>query len=401
MVAKIISGKNIQGALNYNEKKVDQDKAELIWQNGFQKDIQTMNFCEKLKRFTDLTMRNGQTKTNAVHISLNFAVGEKIKTETLVDISKEYLKELGFESQPYLVYLHKDAGHPHIHIVTTNIKSSGERISLHNLGNTKSEIARKRIEKQYGLIRADSNKLKRLESPDVAKVNYGKDDTKRAISNVVRGIVDSYKFTSIPELNAVLASYNVTADRGHKKSTMFAKKGLLYWALDKNGNKAGIPIKASSIYSSSTLKKLEVKFEINKDRRKPYREQLRNAIDRVMKTKASPAGFQQALASKGIDVLFRKNEQGRLYGVTFIDHNTKSVFNGSDLGKAYSANALNQWFLQSKFTNEKHKSTLLTSIFLIVQNLTKSNWICYMITKIILHFILSFMNILYVFSHPL
>lgn len=178
MVAKIISGKNIQGALNYNEKKVDQDKAELIWQNGFQKDIQSMNFYDKLKRFTDLTIRNGQTKTNAVHISLNFAIGEKIMDVTLVDISKEYLTELGFGSQPYLVYLHKDAGHPHIHIVTTNIKSSGERINLHNLGNTKSEIARKRIEKHYGLIRADSNKLKRLEAPNLAKVNYGKDDTK-------------------------------------------------------------------------------------------------------------------------------------------------------------------------------------------------------------------------------
>lgn len=217
----------------------------------------------------------------------------------------------------------------------------------------------------------------------------------------MRGVVDSYKFTSIPELNAVLANYNVTADRGHKGSTMFAKKGLLYWALDKNGNKAGIPIKASSLYGSPTLKKLEAKFEINRDRRKSYKELLRNSINRVMKTKASPAGFQQALTSKGIDVIFRKNEQGRLYGVTFIDHNTRSVFNGSDLGKAYSANALNQWFLQSKFTNEKNESTLLTSIFLIVQNLTKSNWICYMITKIILHFILSFMNILYVFSHPL
>src|SRR5690606_34441022 len=195
------------------------------------------------------------------------------------------------------------------------------------------------------------------ESPDVAKVNYGKDDTKRAISNVVRGIVDSYKFTSIPELNAVLANYNVTADRGHKESKMFAKKGLLYWALDKNGNKAGIPIKASSIYGSPMLKKLEVKFEINRDRRKPYREQLRNSIDRVMKTKASPAGFQQALASKGIDVLFRKNEQGRLYGVTFIDHNTKSVFNGSDLGKSYSANALSQWFSNTKTIHSERNTS--------------------------------------------
>lgn len=70
-----------------------------------------------------------------------------------------------------------------------------------------------------------------------------------------------------------------------------------------------------------------------------------------MKAKASPAGFQQALSSKGINVLFRRNEEGRLYGVTFIDHNTKSVFNGSDLGKSYSANALSQWFGKTNASN--------------------------------------------------
>lgn len=357
MVAKINSGKSINGALNYNEKKVDQGKAELIWQSGFHKDVQHLNFYDKLQRFDDLILRNERTKTNAVHISLNFAVGEKIHEAKLIQIANDYLEQIGFGDQPYLVYLHKDAGHPHVHVVTTNIKSTGERISLHNLGRTKSEEARRNIEIQYGLVRADQNELKKMEQPILSKVNYGKDDTKRAVSNVVRGIVDSYKFTSIPELNAVLSKYNVVADRGSKASKMYAKKGLLYWALDKKGEKVGIPIKASSIYGSPTLKKLEAKFEINKGLRKPYKEQLKNAIDRVMKTKASAAGFQQVLSSKGIDVLFRRNEQGRIYGVTFIDHNSRSVFNGSDLGNAYSANALSQGFIGINAARLQNNST--------------------------------------------
>jgi len=125
---------------------------------------------------------------------------------------------------------------------------------------------------------------------------------------------------------------------------MYAKNGLLYWALDEKGQKVGIPIKASSIYSSPTLKSLERKFESNKKRNATQKDQLKTSIDQVMKAKASPAGFQQALSSKEIDVLFRRNEEGRLYGVTFIDHNTRSVFNGSDLGKSYSANALSRLF---------------------------------------------------------
>src|SRR5690606_12495609 len=234
------------------------------------------------------------SKTNSVHISLNFAVGEQIPDSKLVEIADQYLNEIGFQDQPYLLYAHKDAGHPHIHIVTTNIKSTGKRISLHNLGRTKSEEARKAIEIQYGLIPAKQADFQKAENQRFSKVNYGKDDTKRAISNVVRSVVDTYKFSSLPELNAALSCFNVVADRGSKNSTMYAKNGLLYWALDEKGQKVGIPIKASSIYSSPTLKSLERKFESNKKRNATQKDQLKTSIDQVMKAKASPAGFQQA-----------------------------------------------------------------------------------------------------------
>ena len=43
-------------------------------------------------------------------------------------------------------------------------------------------------------------------------------------------------------------------------------------------------------------------------------------------------------------MVYRSSEKGQLYGVTYIDHNNKAVFNGSDLGKIYSAKALTQRF---------------------------------------------------------
>lgn len=45
-----------------------------------------------------------------------------------------------------------------------------------------------------------------------------------------------------------------------------------------------------------------------------------------------------------IDVIFRENEKGRIYGVTFIDHNRREVFNGSRMGKEFSANIYNELF---------------------------------------------------------
>ena len=53
---------------------------------------------------------------------------------------------------------------------------------------------------------------------------------------------------------------------------------------------------------------------------------------------------EQQLREQGIDVIFRQNDSGRIYGVTFIDHDSRVVLNGSRLGKEYSANVFNERF---------------------------------------------------------
>jgi hypothetical protein len=214
------------------------------------------------------------------------------------------------------------------------------------LGKTKSEETRKQIERKYNLVPAESKK-ESLAIERVLKVEYGKVETKSAIGNVVKAIISEYKFTSIAELNVVLENFNVVADRGAKNSLMYKKQGMLYWALDQNKSKVGVPIKASSLVGRPTLRKLEKFFEANKESRKPFRNQLKSKLDEVLLTKATQSGFERSLANKNIKVDFRQSETGRLYGVTFVDHNTKTVFKGSDLGKAYSANTLEAYFVEN------------------------------------------------------
>jgi hypothetical protein len=345
MVAKIKSGKSLIGALNYNENKVKQGKAQLIDAVGYYKDLPDLTFYDKLLRLTDLAERNQRSKTNTLHISLNFPNGEALPTETLQTIVKDYMEGIGFENQPYLVYRHSDAGHPHIHIVTTNIKASGERISLHYLGQNQSEKARKAIEIKYRLTKAEE---RRQQKPDLkaAPAEYGKAETKRVITNVVNQVIRTYKFTSIPELNAVLQQYHISADRGSKDSRMHARGGLVYWILDHNGHKAGVPIKASSIYGKPTFKTLEEKFRLNETLRKPLKEKFKTILAEALKSATDCNSFEKALQAKNTQVLFRLNEDGRIYGATFIDHQNKAVFNGSDLGKEFSANPLNERFNQ-------------------------------------------------------
>lgn len=346
MVAKIKSGKSLIGALNYNENKVRKQKAVLIAAVKYFKEAKDLSFSDKLLRLTDLAAMNTRTKTNTVHISLNFPNGEHLTDEKLTLIAGDYMSGIGFGQQPFLVYRHEDAGHPHIHIVTTNIKREGERINLHYLGQNESEKTRKVIEISYGLVKAEDQQKQReviKMQPGVAE--YGKAETKRAITNILDYTIRAYKFTSVPELNAVLGQFNIMADRGAKDSRMFAHDGLVYWMLNSKGEKTGVPIKASSIYGKPTLKALNEKFRLNEGLRKPFKAALIGKIDETLKRSQTAGSFINEMSKLNINVILRSNDDGRIYGVTFLDRQNKVVFNGSDLGKAYSANLLSAHFL--------------------------------------------------------
>jgi hypothetical protein len=270
----------------------------------------------------------------------------------LKEISDTYLQKIGFANQPYLLYQHNGSGHPHVHIVTTNIKEDEKRIELHNLGKIQSEKARKEIEQQFGLIKAEDSKQRRvyqLKPVNVQKVQYGRSETKRAITNVLDTVVNSYKYTSLPELNAVLQQYNVVADKGSENSRILENKGLIYRIVDEKGNKVGVPIKASDFYNNPGLKFLEAKFAVNEAARQPHKGRVKNAIDLALlkNNNHSVESLIKALERDGITTVLRRNDNRLIYGLTYVVHRTKCVFNGSDLGKQYSAKGIQERCIQN------------------------------------------------------
>ncbi|SFU20112.1 Relaxase/Mobilisation nuclease domain-containing protein [Algoriphagus locisalis] len=343
MVAKISTGKTIGGVIRYNEQKVKSGQAKLVQMGGFA--VKNLTVRDKIQSFEKVQNLNTRTKTNAVHISLNFSPEDKVDGYILQKIAGDYLKGIGFENQPYLLYQHFDAAHPHVHIVTTNISSSGKRIETHNLGKVLSEQTRKQIEQRYDLVKAEEQRKQKVNLlQPLEKAVYGKRETKASISNIVQEVTRSYQFTSLPELNAVLGQFNVGAYRGEKESDMFKNKGLVYSVLDTSGNRVGVPVKASSMYCRPTLARLEKLFLRNKEARKQHRETLLGVIHGVLQNSSSLEEFTSKLRIEGIKPLVRFSEEGRLYGVTYIDNVNRCVFNGSALGKELAANALSVRF---------------------------------------------------------
>jgi len=340
MVARIRSGKSLKGAINYNESKVKAGQAQLILAKGYPKEESDLNFHEKLGRLQKLADLNTRVETHCLHVSLNFDPTEQLSPEKLKAIAELYMQGIGFAGQPFLVYEHKDAAHQHVHIVSTNIQKDGKRISLHNLGRVQSEKTRKEIELKFGIVKASDRQQKQLQPlkpVNIEKAVYGKTETKRTISNIVTQVIAQYKFASLPEFNAVLKGYNVTADTGIVGTKMHLKGGLQYSLLDSNGKKIGIPIKASSIYESPTLKNLAAKYEAKEKLKERHKDIVKKIIAINIQYSRTREAFTEKLKSGGIDVILRRNDKKFIYGITYVDHKSKCVFNGSDLGKEFSA----------------------------------------------------------------
>lgn len=363
MVAIINTGHSVRRIFNYNENKVSQGIAHCIGEGNYPMDVDQMSLNFKIKFLLKQLELNENVTRNSVHISLNFDPAEtSLSKEKLMEIAASYMTKIGFGQQPYLVYQHHDAGHQHIHIISIKVKQDGKRIDMQNIGRNQSETARKTIEAEFNLVRASSknqsNKIK-LEPINIQKITYGNLESKKAINAVLNAIIPTYKFTTLGELNAVLNLYNVNAEQGKENSRMFIHKGLLYQIITDNKLPVGVPIKASAFYSKPTLANLGLQFELNKKARIPHLKRVKNSIDLATLNKPgiSLPDLEKHLLKDGISMILRKNKEELIYGITYVDHITKCVYNGSVLGPAYSAKGIQyQCSLASK--NEDGKAAM-------------------------------------------
>ncbi|UUW08652.1 relaxase/mobilization nuclease domain-containing protein [Flavobacterium plurextorum] len=346
MVAVINTGHSIRGVFMYNENKVSLGKAMCIGEANYPADLEKMSESFKLGVFLKQLQLNENVKRNAVHISLNFDRSDTdLSKEKQMQIASAYMDKIGFGSQPYLVYQHFDAGHPHMHIASINIRADGSRIDMYNIGRNQSETARKELELSFNLVQADSRKKLQtsvINTVDIEKIKYGAIDSKRAVGSILNAVIPHYKYTTLGELNAVLNLYNVRAERGKENSKMFQNKGLVYQILDENKKPVGVPIKASSFYSKPTLSQLEINFSAAKMSRVINMKRTRNTVDLLLlKYPAiTLSELETRLINQGINAVIRKNDKGFIYGITYVDHTVKCVFNGSSLGPSYAAQGL-------------------------------------------------------------
>ena len=343
MIAKISSTENLGGALGYNFKKVEKGEASILLAQGlYQNKEGTYTMAEVFPDMQALIPEKCRTKKMVFHCSLNPHPDDKISDEQLVQVAKEYMEALGYGNQPYIVFKHSDIAREHIHIVSLRVDSRGQKIN-DKFEKRRSKQITDALEKKYRLI--PSSKVRDNVETETPKVDIDRGNIKEQVASTLRMVLEHYKFCSLGELNAILSKYNLAIEE--VKTEFRGKKydGLVYVLTDGKGNKVSTPINASDIGRGVGYTAVQNKMQKSKQAIKPLIPTVRRKILEVMRTSPdTKEKLQQKLEEQGLRVVIRKNESGRIYGITFIDDKAGIALNGSRLGKGYAANIFNGYF---------------------------------------------------------
>ena len=260
----------------------------------------------------------------------------------LAELADKYMQKMGYGNQPFIVYKHGDTCHPHVHIVSVCTDDEGRKIN-DSYEHRRSMSVCRELEQEFGL-RNSADTEERNPKAELKKVDVSQGDIRHQIGNTLKAVLESYRFQTFGEFSALLSTLNIEARqvRGEYKGTPYI--GIVYSATDENGKTVSPPIKSARFGKrfgdtglSGHMLRHAQDFKEGK-----WAPAISGKVIRAMRNAVTEQEFRKLLQQDHIDIVFRKNEAGRIYGVTFIDHDRREVFNGSRMGKEFSANTFNE-----------------------------------------------------------
>lgn len=365
MIAKIGKGENLWGALSYNQQKVDKENGAVLVTNKIP-DLWDRPYSVQFfhQYFEPYLIANNKTEKPVRHISLNPDPEDKVDDKDYRKIAQQYMQEMGYANQPYVVFKHTDIDRSHIHIVTTCVQINGKKIP-DTYDHHRSMEACRKLEKQYNLKAA--NEIQSTNRNLTFKpIDYVNGNIKTQMSSVLRHLPQTYGFQSIGAYNALLSQFNITLEEVGGELQEKMKKGIVYFAIDENGKKISHPFKSSLFGKHVGLENIQAIIEKSRVEMKnsPSKPILKRTVETAIRTSNSEDSFKMQLREQGIAAVIRKNDKERIYGITFIDYNSKLVWNGSQLSKELSANVFNKMWNQKEmkpevmFNNNLSENTL-------------------------------------------
>ena len=323
MIVKILnaSGTDFHG-VKYNEKKIDKGKGELMLMKNFPSFINEKSSQEQVRDYLKSISKNERVKNPQFHAVISTKFQEHSKEE-LTKVAEEFMKEMGYGKQPFIVVFHNDTDNNHIHIVSTRIdKQSGKKIK-DNYERLKTQKALSNtLEKLFGI--KDENAVEKLLNYKISSLkqlelllerNGFKLSKNTNDENALDILKNGVKLKTIYG-NQISFSDHSKDNRSKQLKAILSKYKEIYsnkvFAVEDNRAKEGL-FRKNKIFENPTL---------------TYESELQKKLKDIF----------------GLDLVFHYKNEQKPFGYSIIDHKSAKVYKGGDVLK------MNELF---EFTQEK------------------------------------------------
>ena len=300
MIATILPSSANFHAVEYNERKVAQGRAELLEMANFGYVAQgdTYTWEDLTSYLLEYSSANERIKYPQFHLAISCR-GSEYTQEELVEIVHQYLRDMGYGElgQPLLIYGHHDTDNNHIHIITSRIDPHGKKIN---------------------------HKFERMRSQNAINRIMGVDESQKVGEVVSKAF--QYHFSTVPQFTAILETMGYEC----------------YTEDDEIVLKRG-----GEIREKVNMQLVERKICQERQDKKRMA-QLKAILKKYRDMSANRKELQDIIKDKlGVSLVFLGSKDSP-YGYLIVDHHTKAVFKGSDVVKVKE-------LLQFQSTEERFK----------------------------------------------
>ncbi len=314
MIVKILgsASSNFNG-VQYNDKKVEKGTGELMLMKNFPSFINENSSQEEVRNYLKSISKNEKVKKPQFHAVISTKFQQHSKEE-LTKVAEDFMQEMGYGNQPFIVVYHNDTENNHVHIVSTRV----------------DKLTGKKLNDSYEKLKVQKAMI------NVKERIYGKNN-EEIINNLL-----NYKISSLKQLEILMErnGFKLVKNKNDENAMDILKNGVrektingnqLIFSNVKNDNRAkqikAILNKYKEVYSNKVFK---VEDRRHLEKMLPEEKQKENWKPKIE--------FESELQKKlrevfGIDVVFHHKDELHPFGYTLIDHKTETIYKGSEILK--------------------------------------------------------------------
>lgn len=297
MIVKILNSSGSFNGVDYNDKKVDNGKGELVKMKNFPSYIDNKSSANDVKNYFKFQASSSKIKNAQFHLTIS-TKGRTHSKEDLSTIAEKFMDKMDYGKQPYIVVFHKDTQNNHVHIVSS------------------------RVSNDTGLKINDSFEGYKFQAAiqEVMKELYGVDNNKKLDTLL------NYSYSNQNQFKKLLEENGFKVRENEEEKTI-------------NITCDSLPVKSINID--------EVKYNTEKDKQRikqiyailnkyksSYSNQVFKVVDPVTKNISFQSELQRNLKLKfGLDLQFSFKDEKQPFGYTIIDNKTNTVLKGSEVMK--------------------------------------------------------------------